>query len=457
MRFLVLLVILSILPVACSDSGLNVDNDLVEMTASVNPEGAGSVNPPSGTYEVGKAIKIEAVDANPADSLQFLSWSGDTTATENPLRFSIQRDMDLTANFGKPDFSLITSVTPEGAGTVDPSSGKYQIGTEVEVMASGVDGYQFQEWSGDTTSSENPLRFTIQKDMELIAHFDKPIFSFLASVSPQGVGTVEPSEGEFESGSEVEVAASSTNEDYNFSGWSGDITSSDNPLTFTIENNVDLVANFEKTSYSYSASVTPESAGSVNPADGNYKTGSQIQATASANEGYQFTEWQGDISSTANPVSLTINSDTKITAAFEKISQPFANQISVSDGVNPSTTLTFGMDEQATADFDPNLDKDLPPRPPAGAFDARFTIPGYGLSKDYRAVREQATQWTLQTQSAKENTVTFSWDFSNSSHLGSLVLTDDLENPTVEIDMESRTSYEVSGQTETVLYIISER
>ena len=52
------------------------------------------------------------------------------------------------------------------------------------------------------------------------------------------------------------------------------------------------------------------------------------------------------------------------------------------------------------------------------------------------------------------NSLTLEWDFSEISHVGSLTLVDDPENPSLELDMKSNTSHSVSSST-SVLYIVS--
>lgn len=383
LKYILAVLLLGLIPFACSDIGLGPDSLLVEMNASVTPSGAGTANPPTGTYERGKEITIEATDEKPADSLQFLGWSGDTTAVENPLVFNINRDMELTAHFGKSELLITASAQPEGSGVVNPDSAIYGFGDQVQLEAVADTGYEFISWSGDTTGISNPLQLTITRDMNLVANFGPKVYSFTSSVEPPTGGIVEPSEGNYEWGTELSVAA------------------------------------------------TP-------------------------NEGFRFLEWHGDTSSTSNPLNLLMNSDKVLTAVFDKIARPFTNRISVNGGVD-TTTITFGMHAKATAGFDQGIDRDLPPPPPSGEFDARFTIPDYGLAEDYRAVREQQTLWTMRLQSAEKDTVSLSWDFSNSAHLGSLILTNNPDNPSFEINMKNRTSYQISGTTKTVLYIISER
>ncbi|MDZ7681187.1 MAG: hypothetical protein U5J63_05580 [Fodinibius sp.] len=55
------------------------DTELVEMTASVNPSEAGSVNPPVGTYVNGQQITVETEATD--ERWAFAGWSGDTTAS----------------------------------------------------------------------------------------------------------------------------------------------------------------------------------------------------------------------------------------------------------------------------------------------------------------------------------------------------------------------------------------
>ena len=55
--------------------------------------------------------------------------------------------------------------------------------------------------------------------------------------------------------------------------------------------------------------------GSVSPTTGSFNAGTQVSITATPNSGYQFTSWSNG--STANPVTVTLNSNTSITANFE--------------------------------------------------------------------------------------------------------------------------------------------
>ncbi len=87
-----------------------------------------------------------------------------------------------------------------------------------------------------------------------------PTFSLSTSVSPDGAGSVSPSSGSFEQDAQVSVEASS-NEGWRFDRWSGDIESTDNPLSFSITSNTSLTANFIDVTSAYTISLTAANGG----------------------------------------------------------------------------------------------------------------------------------------------------------------------------------------------------
>ena len=52
---------------------------------------------------------------------------------------------------------------------------------------------------------------------------------------------------------------------------------------------------------------------------GIYNQGQTVSVRAIPNQGYEFTGWSGDVSGTSNPLSITIDSNTSITAQFARI------------------------------------------------------------------------------------------------------------------------------------------
>lgn len=65
------------------------------ITTTVLPIDGGQVEG-AGNYEVGLAATLNAV---PAEGYQFVAWSGDVSATENPLNLTVNADLNITATF----------------------------------------------------------------------------------------------------------------------------------------------------------------------------------------------------------------------------------------------------------------------------------------------------------------------------------------------------------------------
>lgn len=287
---------------------------------------------------------------------------------------------------------------------------------------------------------------------------DTDVVKMNASVNPADAGVVNPPQGTYLSGRQITVETEASDERWQFTGWSGDTTASDDSLTFKITHDMQLVANYEIPTDERPILVTsamPSEGGTVQPDSSSYELGASVDVQATANSGWTFTQWSGDTTASSNPLSLTMNKDYRLTAHFKELSKAFSDTITVTDGVN-SKDVIFGMKADATAGFDSGLDVDLPPRPPSGNFYRRFNIPDYGLKEDYRAIREQETIWELEVAPESGRTITLNWDFSNTNQVGTLTLTDDPNNPSFEIDMKSQTSYSLSSQSAATVYIISQ-
>ena len=65
------------------------------------------------------------------------------------------------------------------------------------------------------------------------------------TLNPTDGGTVSPNGGQFEEGKTVSFTVTPS-ENYLFKNWSGSDTSSNNPLSLTINSNKTLTVNFEK-------------------------------------------------------------------------------------------------------------------------------------------------------------------------------------------------------------------
>jgi len=144
-------------------------------------------------------------------------------------------------NKGKK-FDLAVSAS-EG-GSVDTSGGSYDSNSSVTITANPADGYEFTGWSGDASGSTNPLTVTVNGNKNITANF--ATLKLNLSVTASNGGSVNITDGEYDKEAQVSLVASPT-EGYAFTGWTGGVTSSDNPLSLVMDEAKTITANFEKT------------------------------------------------------------------------------------------------------------------------------------------------------------------------------------------------------------------
>ena len=85
----------------------------------------------------------------------------------------------------------------------------------------------------------------------------------------------------------------------------------------------------------YTLTASAGEGGSVSPATGNFNAGTQVSITATPNSGYTFSGWSNG--STVNPVTVTLNSNTSITANFQVIVNSYTLTVSAGEGGSVSS------------------------------------------------------------------------------------------------------------------------
>jgi hypothetical protein len=100
-----------------------------------------------------------------------------------------------------------------------------------------------------------------------------------------------------------------------FNGWSGSISGSVNPTNVLMDSDKVITANFSPIpGYNLIVSITGN--GSVVPSGGIYSSGTVVQLTATASNGWIFHHWSNDASGTVNPYSLTMDANKSVNAVF---------------------------------------------------------------------------------------------------------------------------------------------
>ena len=184
-----------------------------------------------------------------------------------------------------------------------------QFGTSLTAIPK--NGATFVRWNDGNT--ENPRTVTITTDTTFTAIFGGHA-TYTVSVEPNNpaMGSV-PGGGTFDDGSTTTISATPFT-GYHFVSWSDGNAA--NPRTVTVESNITYTAVFAPNIYSVTVEVQNSSMGSVN-GSGSYNYNSNVTLTAVPNSCSRFVSWTDG--NTENPRTITVVSDTTLTAMFEGV------------------------------------------------------------------------------------------------------------------------------------------
>jgi hypothetical protein len=142
-------------------------------------------------------------------------------------------------------------------------------------------------------------------------------FSLNVNLVGNGDVTLDPDGGTYSPGTEVELTAE-PDTGWAFSGWSGDLSGSNNPESIIMDSDKTITATFEGLN-DYDLLVTIEGSGSVSldPPGGTYYDGETVEVSATPAPYWEFSSWSGDLNGSINPETIIMNSDKNITAIFD--------------------------------------------------------------------------------------------------------------------------------------------
>lgn len=198
------------------------------VTTGVNIPDSGSVAPwPSASYAYGTQATVQAY---PAAGFAFSSWNSLSGPSANPWAFTVTGDRSVTAFFSPIIYTVTVTPSPVGGGTIS-GTGTFHYGDTTRVQATALSGYEFSGFAGQVTGSANPQVLTVGSDLVASAVF-VPAYPVQITVSPAGAGTVSGG-GTYRQSHSATLQATAL-EGYAFSGWEGDLVSTDNPATVSV-------------------------------------------------------------------------------------------------------------------------------------------------------------------------------------------------------------------------------
>ena len=133
-------------------------------------------------------------------------------------------------------------------GTVSSEGGTYDEGTEITIVATPEEGYEFVRWDGfdGIDADKASLTITLNSNTTFEAIFQLIPF-YTLTISAGDGGTVSMEGGEYQNGTEIEVIAI-PNEGYEFLRWTGAIESENSLINFNLYQNEEIMALFVRAS-----------------------------------------------------------------------------------------------------------------------------------------------------------------------------------------------------------------
>ena len=324
-------------PTSASDSVTATPTpvQIKEHTLSLKSTGGGKIISPvnlTSSHQLDAQVVIEAV---PDVGFAFTGWTGDIAglvdAFSPSTSLTIKGDTALTANFARV-YTLTIRTFGGAIKSPGESSHSYPAGTVVDLHVTPDKGYEFVNWTGDTTGIEDTksarTTITINKDCSITANFAR-IYKLTVN-KPTGGWITKPGEGSFtlREGTAIDIQAI-PDTGYIFAGWTcagNEILDPANSSTkVTINKDSTLTARFILPVALSTLTVKSGSGGKVSkPGTSTFtcQKGAVIDLHAVPDAGYGFSEWTGDVAAIDNVSSpdtfIKMNGNYTITANFVK-------------------------------------------------------------------------------------------------------------------------------------------
>ncbi|MBN1144704.1 MAG: T9SS type A sorting domain-containing protein [Bacteroidales bacterium] len=235
----------------------------------------------------------------------------------------VARDWLVTVSEKPMVYAVSTTADPVAGGTTY-GDGDYEEGTAATVKARAALGYGFKHWmEGEAVvSTDTAFTFTVSSERNLKAVF---IEQYTLTITTDGSGSVEVDDALY---TDVITANSGTvlsleaiaGARYHFTGWSGDVTGTTNPVEIALDSNIVVTASFAMDQYTLT--IATDGIGTVEVDDAEYtdvitaNSGTVLSLEAIAGALYHFSGWSGDIAGNTNPLEITLDSNIVITADF---------------------------------------------------------------------------------------------------------------------------------------------
>jgi hypothetical protein len=139
----------------------------------VDPTEGGIVEPAGGEFQEGETVVLKA---KPSEGWIFKGWSGDLDGNENPIPFTMEKSVGITAEFERRVYPLTLDIKGEGTvreEVIREKASEYAHDTVVQLTPLASSGWRFKEWGGDHRGDDIPLEVRISGETLIEAVFEK--------------------------------------------------------------------------------------------------------------------------------------------------------------------------------------------------------------------------------------------------------------------------------------------
>lgn len=329
---------------------------LVRITVSSSDETCVATG--AGIYTTGTTVNLFAM---PDGNTEFVGWfEADTLfSAATSVEFVADADRTFVAVFGHV-YTVMLQTNIDGAAQMS-GAGTYQDGASVEVSVEPNDGFVFVNWTiqGEEVSAEPTFAFEADSSVTIVANFtEKEKYTITAVADVPAAGMVLGA-GTYYEGADVTLTAVPNN-GYEFVNWTenDEVIGEEPTLSFTAQEQKNVVAHFEANFEGYTVSLNVEEGGIVSGA-GLYPAESEVTVTAEPQGKYSFIAWtdsEGNELSTDASYTFVITSDVALTAVFERFYSKYTIEVVSADEqagtVNGSGKYT--EDDEVTVTALPN-------------------------------------------------------------------------------------------------------
>ena len=199
----------------------------------------------------------------------------------------------------------VSTLSFDYAGNLLACTGASYSGTDSDVMR--LIQYTIPT---DNNTCEVPA-----KKAYIVTKKEADVTLYTVTTQVVGEGSITGNLGTYEAGASAELTAVA-NEHYEFVNWTGDVTSTDNPLTITVNSDMNITANFAKKNYTLTVFVNDENKGTIDVATGSHEYGTEVTLTATPKPGYKLLAWSNK--ATTESITVTMDNNKAVSAYFVK-------------------------------------------------------------------------------------------------------------------------------------------